>query len=83
MISENSIETCVLPYVKQMTSASSIHEAGHPGLVSMTTGRDEVGREVGGGFRMGGTHVYPWLIRVDIWQKPSQCCKAIILQLNK
>ena len=66
-----------------MTSASSIHEAEHPGPVSMTTGRDEVGREVGGGFRMGGTHVYLWLIRVDIWQKPSQCCKAIILQLNK
>ena len=26
---ENSIETCVLPYVKQMTSASVMHEAGH------------------------------------------------------
>ena len=30
MIWENSIATCVLPYVKQMTSASSLHEAGHP-----------------------------------------------------
>ena len=28
MISENSIETCILPYVIQMTSASSMHEAG-------------------------------------------------------
>ena len=27
---ENSIETYTLPYVKQMTSVSSIHEAGHP-----------------------------------------------------
>ena len=27
-----------------------------------------------------GTHVYPWLIHVNIWQKPLQCCKAIILQ---
>ena len=27
---ENSIETCALPYVKQMTSTGSIHEAGHP-----------------------------------------------------
>ena len=26
---ENSIETCILPYVKQMTSANSMHEAGH------------------------------------------------------
>ena len=33
MISENSIETCILPYVKQMTSASSMHEAGHSKLV--------------------------------------------------
>ena len=30
MIWENSIETCRLPYVKQMTNASSVHEAGHP-----------------------------------------------------
>jgi len=30
MIWENSIETCILPYVKQSTSASLVHEAGHP-----------------------------------------------------
>ena len=29
MIWENSTETCILPYVKQMTSASSMHESGH------------------------------------------------------
>ena len=23
------------------------------------------------------------LIHVDVWQKPTQCCKAIILQLKK
>ena len=33
MIWENSIETCTLPYVKQMTRVSSMHEAGHPKLV--------------------------------------------------
>ena len=27
---ENTIETCILSYVKQMTSASSVHKAGHP-----------------------------------------------------
>ena len=26
---KDSIETCILPYVKQMTSASSMHEAGN------------------------------------------------------
>ena len=29
MIWENSIETCILPYVKQMTSPSSMHQTGH------------------------------------------------------
>ena len=30
-----------------------------------------------------GTYVYLWLIHVDIWQKPTKFCKAIILQLKK
>ena len=47
MISENSIETCILPYVKQMTCASSMHEAGHSNWCSVTTQRDGMGREVG------------------------------------
>ena len=29
---ENSSETYLLPYVKLMTSAKSVHEAGHPKL---------------------------------------------------
>ena len=29
MIWENSIETCIFPYVKQITNPSSIHETGH------------------------------------------------------
>ena len=33
MIWENSIETCILPYVKQMASANSLYEVGHPKLV--------------------------------------------------
>ena len=32
VIWENSIETCILPYVKQMTSANSMQEVGHPKL---------------------------------------------------
>ena len=28
------------------------------------------------------TYVYPWLKHVDVWQKPTQYCKAIILQLK-
>ena len=48
-----------------------------------TTQWDRVGREGGGGFRIRvGKHVYLWLIHVDVWQKPSQYCKVIILQLK-
>ena len=28
------------------------------------------------------THVHPWLIHVDVWQKPPQYCKVISLQLK-
>ena len=30
-----------------------------------------------------GTHVDPWLIHVNVWQKPLQYCKLISLQLIK
>ena len=30
-----------------------------------------------------GTHVNPWLIHVNVWQKPLQNCKVISLQLIK
>ena len=29
-----------------------------------------------------GTYVYLWLIHVGVWQKTTQFCKAIILQLK-
>ena len=29
-----------------------------------------------------GTHVNPWLIHVNVWQKPLQYCKVISLQLK-
>ena len=30
-----------------------------------------------------GTHVDPWLIHVNVWQKPLQYCKVISLQFIK
>ena len=35
-----------------------------------------------GGSRERETYVYLWLIRVDVWPKPTQHCKAVILQLK-
>ena len=40
------------------------------------------GFEVGGRLKKKGAHVYLWLIHVEIWQKPTQYFKAIILQLK-
>ena len=37
-------------------------------------------REGGSGW---GTHVNPWLIHVNVWQKPLEYCKVISLQLIK
>ena len=39
---------------------------------------------MGGGRKVQreGTHVYLGLIHVDVWRKPTQYCKAIILQLK-
>ena len=37
------------------------------------------GRQEGGSG--WGTHVNPWLIHVNVWQKPLQYCKVISLQL--
>ena len=42
-----------------------------------------MGWEVGGRFKTKETYVYLWLIHVDVWQKPTQYGKAIILQLKK
>ena len=41
-----------------------------------------MGWEVGGKAKRKETYIYLWLIHVDTWQKPTQYCKAIILQLK-
>ena len=40
-----------------------------------------MGWEVGGRLKREETYVY-WQIHVDVWQKPTQYCKPIILQLK-
>ena len=64
---ENSIETYIVSYVKQITCLGLMHEAGCSGLCIGMTLRDEMGREVGGGSGWGA-HVHSWLIHVNVWQ---------------
>ena len=79
---ENGIETCILSYVKQIASPGLMHEPGHSGLVHWDDPEEwggEGGWEGGSGW---GTHVHPWLIHVNVWQKPLQYCKVISLQFK-
>ena len=82
MIRKNSIETCILSYVKQIASPGSMHDTGCSELVHWDDpeGLGWRGRwEGGSGW---GTHVHPWLIQVSVWQKPLQYYKVISLQLK-
>ena len=59
------IETCILSYVKQITTPGSMHETGCSGLVHWD---DPEGWD-GEGESGWGTHVHPWLIHVNVMQK--------------
>ena len=53
MIWENDIETCIISYMKQITSPSLVHDTGCLGLVCWDDPEGWYGE--GGGFRMGNT----------------------------
>ena len=52
-----------------------------PGALGLPRGMGWGGKcEGGSGW---GTHVNPWLIHVNVWQKPLKYCKVISFQLIK
>ena len=55
-----------------------MHETGFSGLVHW----DDPNGWDGEGGPGWGTHVHPWLLHVNVWQKPPQYCKVISLQLK-
>ena len=55
MFQENSIKTCILSRVKQITRAGWMHETSARAWCAGTTQRDWVEREVGGGIGTGNT----------------------------
>ena len=70
---------------------TALRETDGPGIYCVRQGartRGSVATEgwdgAGGGGRVKRewTSVYLWLILMDVWQKPTQYYKAIILQLN-
>ena len=65
MFQENSIETCILSRVKQITSPGWMHETSAPAWCTGKTQRNRVGGRWEGGSGWG-IHVNPWLIHVNI-----------------
>ena len=61
MFRENTIETCILSRVKQITSAGWMYETSARAWCTGKIQRDRVEGEVG-----GGIHVTPWLIHVNV-----------------
>ena len=55
MIWENGIEICTISYMKRVASPGSMLDTGCLRLVHWTTQSDGMGKEEGGGFRMGNT----------------------------
>ena len=64
MFRENSIKTCILSRVKQITSPGWMHETSAWGWCTGKAQRDQVEREGGGGSRVGTTCKIVFLKRV-------------------
>ena len=80
MIGEKSIETCILFYVNQITSPGLMHETRCSGLVHWDDPEAWDGEGSGRGASDWGSHGHPWLIHVNVWQKPLQYCNIISLK---
>ena len=74
MIWENGIETCIILYMKRITSPGLMHDTGCLGLVHWNDpeGWYGDGRGRGSGW---GTPVHPWRIHVDVWQNQYNVVK--------
>ena len=84
MFQENSIKTCVLSRVKQITSPGWMHETSAWAWCTgkRKTERNWVERELGEGIRMGNT-CKSMADSCQCMTKPLQYCKVISLQLIK
>ena len=72
---ENGIETCIISCMKRVASPGSMHDTGCLGWCTGTTQRNGMGREEGGGFRMGNTCI-PVVDPFQYLAKLIQYCKV-------
>ena len=68
MVCEGSTEPCILPYVKSMTRASLMPQAGHSKPVLWDNPEGWGGEGDGRGFRMGDT----WSSVADSWGRMAK-----------
>ena len=76
---ESSMETNISPHAQQPVGICCMTQRAETRCSVTLRGWDGVG----GRFKREGTYVYLWLIHGDVWQKPTQYCKAIIKLSNK
>ena len=72
---ENGIETCIISCMKRVASPGLMHDTGCLGWCTGTTQREGMGREEGGGFRMGSTGI-PLADSFRCLAKLIQYCKV-------
>ena len=80
MIWENGIETCIISYMKRVTSPGSMHRTGCLGLVHWDDPEGWYGEGGGRGSRMGNTYTCGGFMLM--YGKTIQYCKVINLQLK-
>jgi len=66
MIYENSIETYILLYAKQIASPGPMYDTGCSELVHWDDPEEWGGEGHGRGGSGWGTHVHPWRIHVNV-----------------
>ena len=75
MIWENGIETCIISYMKRVSSPGSMRDTGCLGLVQWDDPEGCYGGDEREGFRMGNTCI-PVVASFQYMAKPIQYCKV-------
>ena len=77
---KKTMETYTLPYVKWPVEICCMAQGTQTKALQQPRRGTWSGSWEGGS--RGRRHVHPWLIHVDVWQEPTQYCKAITLRLK-
>ena len=77
--------TCALHFVRNQhlhPKQKSYYLNLYSNIPSCLTNTNTLPQNRGICLQREGTYIYLWLMHVDVWQKPTKFCKAIILKLK-